>query len=328
MIKILSILTLLFFSLASFGQCKKSIGHRFTLPGKSIQVAGNEDPRNSYELKQNPASREEFIFSIVNKNEKGRWLYYTVKIEKMIKGKRQRTLSGLYRISCSVADPVAKSPRNESSETQIVKTVIRSVDSVGQDLMGLHKSNFKILEINVCPSIHEKDRNIPKSLGSFYSDTAIDMIKDYEKFRPEMYTCSGGACTVGYGHKVHCSPKGCDKNAEKSFRLNNGDVRSISLNEAKRLLENDMNQKAMAPIKRLVKPEMLSKLNQNQRDSLISFVFNVGGGNFAKSTLLKRLNAGRFNDVPAEIKKWNRAGGKVQRGLVRRRQSEADLFKL
>jgi GH24 family phage-related lysozyme (muramidase) len=328
MIKLLSLFSFFLFSTSTYADCKKSLGERFTIPGKLIQVAGNENSRNSYELKQDQSLKEEYIFSIVEKKDTGRWLYYVVKVEKMSKGKRVKTLKGHYRLSCSIVDPVAESPKNESKKTQIVRTVIRSVDGLGQDLTGLNNSNIEILEIESCPVINEQDRVAPRAIGAFYSDTAIDMIKDYEKFKPEMYTCSGGACTVGYGHKVHCSPTGCDKEAESPFRFNSGAVRPISEKEALKLLEDDMNQKAMAPIKRLVKPEMLSKLNQNQRDALISFVFNVGGGNFAKSTLLKRLNAGRFSEVPTEMKKWNKAGGQVRRGLVRRRKSEADLFVL
>lgn len=60
--------------------------------------------------------------------------------------------------------------------------------------------------------------------------------------------------------------------------------------------------------------------------ALIDFAFNLGAGNLAVSTLRKRVNAGRWTDVPAEIRKWNRGGGRVLRGLVLRREAEVALI--
>lgn len=63
-----------------------------------------------------------------------------------------------------------------------------------------------------------------------------------------------------------------------------------------------------------------------QRDALISFVFNLGAGAFRGSTLLKVLNAGRYDDVPAQIMRWNKVGKKVERGLTNRRAAECGLW--
>jgi len=67
-------------------------------------------------------------------------------------------------------------------------------------------------------------------------------------------------------------------------------------------------------------------LNQHQFDALVSFVFNVGAGAFQQSTLLQRLNAGRYDAVPGQLRLWNKGGGKVLPGLVTRREAEARLF--
>jgi lysozyme len=67
-------------------------------------------------------------------------------------------------------------------------------------------------------------------------------------------------------------------------------------------------------------------INQDQFDALVSFAFNVGGGNLEKSTLLKKLNAGDFPGAAQEFKRWNKADGKVLPGLTRRRASESLLF--
>lgn len=73
--------------------------------------------------------------------------------------------------------------------------------------------------------------------------------------------------------------------------------------------------------------EVKVPLQQHQFDALVSFVFNCGYGNFRKSTLLKKVNAKRFDEVPAEFMKWTRAGGRELAGLVRRRRAEAALWR-
>ena len=67
-------------------------------------------------------------------------------------------------------------------------------------------------------------------------------------------------------------------------------------------------------------------LKQNEFDSLVSWVFNLGPSNLSSSTLLSRLNNKVWDDVPNQIKRWNKAGGQVRQGLVRRREAEALLF--
>lgn len=75
-------------------------------------------------------------------------------------------------------------------------------------------------------------------------------------------------------------------------------------------------------IERLVKVD----LNQNEADALISFAFNCGVGALEKSTLLKLLNQGKREQVPAQLMRWVNAGGKRYDGLVRRRKAEGALF--
>ena len=67
-------------------------------------------------------------------------------------------------------------------------------------------------------------------------------------------------------------------------------------------------------------------LSQNQFDALVSWVFNLGPANLKASTLLKVLNSKDYEGVPAQIQRWNKAGGKVLEGLIRRRNAEALLF--
>jgi len=67
-------------------------------------------------------------------------------------------------------------------------------------------------------------------------------------------------------------------------------------------------------------------MNQCQFDALVSWVYNLGPANLKKSSMLRVLNEGKYDEVPAQIKRWNKAGGKVLDGLIRRRQAEAEMF--
>ena len=67
-------------------------------------------------------------------------------------------------------------------------------------------------------------------------------------------------------------------------------------------------------------------LSQCEFDALCSWVYNLGPTNLQESTLLRVLNEGKYNEVPTQIKRWNKAGGQVLEGLVRRREAEALLF--
>lgn len=75
---------------------------------------------------------------------------------------------------------------------------------------------------------------------------------------------------------------------------------------------------------RIVSKLVKVTIGQNNFDALVSFSYNTGG--LGKSTLLRKLNRGDFDGAAREFAKWNKAGGKVWKGLVRRRAAEAALF--
>jgi lysozyme len=98
---------------------------------------------------------------------------------------------------------------------------------------------------------------------------------------------------------------------------------TITREQANQLLKDHLKQFEGSVIGLLNK----TKVNQNQFDALVSFCFNLGAGNLAKSQLLRFIKANP-NDpkIAAEFLKWNRAGGEVSTGLVRRRKKEAQLY--
>lgn len=141
------------------------------------------------------------------------------------------------------------------------------------------------------------------------SDDGIELIKQFEGVRLLAYRDSVGVWTIGYGHTA----------AAGSPAPTSG--MRISDQDAEEILRRDLG-KFERGVEGLVKVE----LQQHQFDALVSFAFNVGLGNLGQSTLLKKVNAQNFDQVPAEFLKWNKAGGKELPGLTRRRHAEAAIF--
>jgi lysozyme len=134
----------------------------------------------------------------------------------------------------------------------------------------------------------------------------LDLIKEFEGLKLRAYLCPAKVWTIGYG--------------STGPHVTAGKV--ITNAEAEDLLKEDL-----ARFERAVTGFVTVPLTQNQYDALVSFAFNVGISALERSTLLRRVNAKRFDDVPAEFLKWNRAGGRPLAGLTRRRAAEAALFK-
>ena len=132
----------------------------------------------------------------------------------------------------------------------------------------------------------------------------IELIKHFEGCELEAYKCPAGVWTIGYGHI---------KGVKEGM--------TITESQAEEMLKSELNEYE-GYINNLVEVE----LNQNQFDAMVSWVYNLGGGNLKASTLLKVLNSGNYAGVPEQMLRWNKAGGKVLEGLTRRRQAEADLF--
>jgi lysozyme len=89
----------------------------------------------------------------------------------------------------------------------------------------------------------------------------------------------------------------------------------------------DLLKKDLTKFESCVQKYVTRNINDNQFAALVSWTFNLGCGSLQSSTMLKRINDGSSNSVVcSEMKRWNKAGGKVLPGLVRRRQAECDLY--
>jgi len=135
------------------------------------------------------------------------------------------------------------------------------------------------------------------------SPKGLELIKSHESLQLNAYLCPAKVWTIGYGHT--------------------GDVvrgQRITEAEADKLLLNDL-QRFEKAVNAVTAP-----LDQGQYDALVSFAFNVGVGAFRSSTLLRLLNHGDYEGAAGQFKRWNKGGGKVLPGLVRRREEERAMF--
>ena len=142
------------------------------------------------------------------------------------------------------------------------------------------------------------------------SAAGLDTVKEFEGLRLKAYKCPAAVWTIGYGHtSVAGSP------------IVTSDL-EITREAAEEILKKDMGQYEDG-----VSKYVQVGLTQGQFDSLVDFAYNAGVGALAKSTLLKKVNAEKFDEVPAEFMKWTKGGGKELPGLVRRRRAEVKLWR-
>jgi|SRR5215211_503369 len=172
------------------------------------------------------------------------------------------------------------------------------------------------------PPEGEETRDLPepadeepetRGMPARLSKQGAEFIARFEGCVLKMYNDPTNNATIGIGHLIHMGPINGREPAE--FR------QPITRQRAIELLMQDAN-KAASAVHRLVR----RPLNQPQVDALISFVFNVGEGNFASSTLRRKLNAGDVGSVPHELSRWTLSQGNRLPGLVRRRAAEGRLF--
>ena len=143
------------------------------------------------------------------------------------------------------------------------------------------------------------------------SSNGIRLIQEFEGLRLTSYLCSAGVPTIGYGATYY----------HDGSKVKLG--QTITKEQASQMLVDHLKEFEGSVTGLLNK----TKVNQNQFDALVSLNYNIGPTNLAISQLLRfvKLNP---NDprIAAEFAKWNRAGGEVVTGLVRRRKKEAQLY--
>jgi lysozyme len=143
------------------------------------------------------------------------------------------------------------------------------------------------------------------------NNLGIKLMHQFEGLKLKAYLCPAKVWTIGYGNTRY----------EDGTPVKEGDV--VTLERAEKLFLNIVDN-----FEKAIRSSLTNKtLNDNQFSALVCFAYNVGMGNFNKSTLLKLINRNP-NDptIRTEFLKWNKAGGKELSGLTKRRQAEADLY--
>jgi lysozyme len=137
------------------------------------------------------------------------------------------------------------------------------------------------------------------------------MIKSFEGFRGTPYKCPAGIPTIGYGATFY--PNG------KKVTMSDA---AITEEQATELLAH-----MLVSFEKYVDSYCIDSITQNEFDALVSFAYNLGPANLKASTLLKKVNANPNDEsIRLEFMKWVKAGGKTLKGLVRRREAEANLY--
>ena len=141
------------------------------------------------------------------------------------------------------------------------------------------------------------------------SDRGLALIKEFEGFRANAYKCPASVWTIGYGHTSEAGPP--------------------VVREGMRITEPDataMLQRDVERYERSVMAAVARKPTQAQFDALVSFCYNVGPGALRKSSVLRHFNNGNIPAAADAFRLWNKGGGRVLTGLVRRREAERELF--
>lgn len=141
------------------------------------------------------------------------------------------------------------------------------------------------------------------------SDEGLELIKHFEGCELEAYKCAAGVWTIGYGHT---------KDIQEGDKWSQDKADFMLWRELEEEYEKYVHDFVHVP------------LNQSQFDALVSWTYNLGPANLKASTMLKKLNNGEYEEVPAQMARWNKAtvNGKrtVLEGLTRRRKAEGQLF--
>lgn len=140
------------------------------------------------------------------------------------------------------------------------------------------------------------------------SNTGINLIRGFEDLRLKAYDDGVGVWTIGYG-----------TTAINGVTVKKGDT--CTAEQAKSYMAQDLKKFESA-----VNTAVKVQLNQNQFDALVSLTYNIGIGAFKGSTLLKQLNAKDYKGAAEQFSRWNRGGGRVLNGLIKRRKIEMELF--
>lgn len=142
------------------------------------------------------------------------------------------------------------------------------------------------------------------------NQAGLQLLKSFEGLRLKPYLCSAKVPTIGFGATTY----------QNGMKVQLTDP-PITVQAAEDLLKHHLKQFEQA-----VDSAISVTLNENQFSALVSLCYNIGPGNFKKSTLVMLIEKGSLEDAAKQFLVWNKAGGQVVDGLTRRREAEKKLF--
>ena len=140
----------------------------------------------------------------------------------------------------------------------------------------------------------------------------VALCKRFEGFSPTPYTCPAGVATIGYGNTFY----------EDGTKVTLQD-KPITRSEAELVLIRSLSTQYLLSVLK-ASPRLIT--HPERLGAITDFCFNLGAARYRASTLRKRIDAGDVEGAKEEILKWNKAGGRVLPGLVKRRAAERALF--
>ena len=162
------------------------------------------------------------------------------------------------------------------------------------------------------------------------SDKGIELMHKFEGYRDKPYQCSAHMWTIGWGHVIYqdqikfpmVAKEGYTGMIRKDYPLRPEDNRTWSKDELKAIFRKDISSFESGVLR--LAPNLAG--HQGKFDACVAFSFNVGLGNFQRSTIRMKIGREDWDGAAEAFMSWTKAGGKELRGLVLRRTAEKDLF--
>lgn len=139
------------------------------------------------------------------------------------------------------------------------------------------------------------------------NELLIEIIKEFEGCKLKSYKCPAGIWTIGYGQT-----KGVKEGMVWTQQQAEADLKAT----AAVVLDNALKAS-----------KMLEKASPEKQAAVADFIYNCGATNYRNSTLKRYIDWGLWDKAALEILKWNKGGGKILNGLIRRREAEEKLLK-
>ena len=162
------------------------------------------------------------------------------------------------------------------------------------------------------------------------SDAGIHLMHQFEGYRDRPYQCSAHMWTIGWGHVLYqdqlklpmVRKEGYTGLIRSKYPLRPEDNRQWSKDELVKIFKDDLVSFERGVLR--LAPNLLG--HQGPFDACVAFSFNVGLGNFQRSTIRQKILREEWEEAAEAFMQWTKAGGQVLKGLVKRRSAEKELF--